>query len=222
MSRPLAIFYHCLLAMGNPPDILPGAFSVVEEQMDTLRKSGLLDHASKFVVGINGGQESDELANLLLPAKAERVLHGLDSRSENLTILEIEKWVQNHPGWNVLYFHSKGATNSEDQFRIKWRRCMMRNLVIAWQRCVNDLERGYESVGCHWHTDMYRRSYWAGTFWWARSEFLQTVPSITTQPTVIKEGIASLNARYEAEVWIGGGKLPSHKDYHPEGFTKCL
>jgi hypothetical protein len=196
--------------------------------MDTLKKSGLLDYASKFVVGINGGQESDELANLLLPPKAERILHGLDSRSENLTILEIEKWVKDNPDWNVLYFHAKGATHTDPDYAIKrapWRRCMMRNLVTAWQRCVNDLDRGYESVGCHWLTNMgsdRSQNYWGGNFWWAKSNFLRTLPPMTERYRIKLSGISSIESRYEAEVFLGTGpRLPHVKDYHPQ-WAQCI
>ena len=220
MIRQIAIFYHCLLAIGDPPDLLPGAFSVVDEQMDWLKKSGLLNYTSKFVVGINGGEESNDLANLVIPAQAERVMHGLSSRSENLTILEIEKWVKDHPNWNVLYFHSKGATqNPNDILRISWRSCMMRNLVINWRRCVSDLDLGYDSVGCHWLKKMgsdHSQNYWAGNFWWAKSNFLQTLPPMSDRIRIKMSGISSLESRYESEVWIGNGKrLPNVKDYHP-------
>jgi hypothetical protein len=220
--RKVIVFYHCLLYSGTPSDLNLNAFEIVNNQMQLLQDSGLLSFASNFVVGLNGGTESLDVANLIIPPKAEIRLHGLQSRSENLTIVEIENWVKLNPGWAVLYFHCKGATQPRnDPLRSKWRRCMMRNLVWNWDRCVKDLNM-YESVGCHWYTDMYNRSYWAGNFFWVRSEYIQTVPSITIQPTVIKEGLDSLNARYEAEVWIGGGsRLPSRKDYHPEGFMKC-
>jgi len=101
--KPIAIFYHCLFLTGEPPAFSESAFNIIHLQMESLKSSGLLDAASHFVVGINGGDESSEFANLVIPAKAKRVMHGLDSKSENLTIIEIEKWVPDHPNWNVLY-----------------------------------------------------------------------------------------------------------------------
>lgn len=195
------------------------AVDIVLEQMEDMRSSGLLDAASQLIVGINGGKESYDLANLVLPVKAKRIMHGLDSCSENLTIVEIEKFVKTNPLTNVLYFHSKGATQKEmDPLRTGWRRCMMRNLVINWARCVNDLEFGYDSVGCHWFqgrgVDL-SQNYWAGNFWWAKGSFLWTLPSIMERARIKMSGIRSLESRYEAEVWIGNGKtLPSVKDYH--------
>lgn len=226
--RPLAIFYHCLLVGGEPADLLPNAFEVVGEQMECLRKSGLIQRANCMVVGINGGNESHPYANLLLPPSASRIMHGLQSRNENSTLVAVEKFCAENRGWNVLYFHSKGATHSPGseafEHRKRWRLCGMKHLITNWKRCVGDLN-AFESVGCHWYTDQYKRSYWAGNFWWARSEFLCTVPAIQEQWRIKHSGIDALESRYEAEVWIGGGRHPTHKDYHPvspTSFNACL
>lgn len=225
--KPIAIFYHCLFYLGDPPELMPLALQVVKRQMDAGLNSGLIPAASEFIVGINGGVESRELSNLFIPAKAKRVMHGLQSKAENLTIVEIEKWAKDHPGWNVLYFHSKGATHTEeppDGLRAKWRNCMMRNLIDQWKRCVLDLDSGFDSVGCHWMPGMVNgtQNIWAGNFWWARSEFLSTLPSIYERDRIKVSGIDALESRYEAEVWIGNGpRLPVVKDYHPGGFREC-
>lgn len=219
--KPIAIFYHCLFVAGNPPDLLVNAFDVVDEQMEQLKASGLLDEAKEFIVGINGGPESDGYAHILIPAKAKRVMHGLESKSENLTIVEIEKWVSTHPDWYVLYIHSKGATHRypDTLQRNSWRRCMMKHLVSNWRQCVRDMDAGYESVGCHWLRKMgsdQSQNYWGGNFWWAKSNFLRTLPSICNRDRIRISGISSLESRYEAEVWIGNGpRLPMVRDYHP-------
>ena len=221
--KPIAIFYHCLTHLGNPPQLRPGAVGIIRDQMDVLMESGLLYECSEFIVGINGGSESREVANLLLPTKAQLVLHGLESRAENLTLVEIEKFVKTHPDYHVLYFHAKGCTHPPgDAMRDRWRECMMHHLVKNWRRCVADLDAGAESVGCHWMTGKQTppgQSIWAGNFWFAKSDFLQTLPSIYARDRIKVSGIASLESRYESEVWIGNGpRLPRIKDYCP-GWT---
>lgn len=228
--RPIAIFYHCLFYNNN--ELLPNACDIVDEQMTALRESGLLHACSEFIVGINGGKESEEMACLLIPSKARLVLHGLNSKSENLTIVEIEKWLPQHKDWKVLYFHSKGATTipSEQERRKVWRLCMMNNLVLKWQRCCMDLDRGFDTVGCHWisnfmeplfdHQNKRPQAYWAGNFWWANSSFLCCLPSIYERSRIKTSGIEAIESRYESEVWIGNGyKVPIVKDYHPENPT---
>lgn len=222
MSMPIAIFYHCLFALDRPDNILDSAVAIVQQQMDICCVTGLAKEAAHFLVGINGGEESKAIAELVLPRKATKVYHGLESHAENLTLVELEKWLPEHPGWNVLYFHAKGCTHSPGQVadsRALWRDCMMRNLVGRWQRCVSDLYSGFESVGCHWMeppATPASQFIWAGNFWWAKSDFLRTLPSITKRARIIESGIGAAESRYEAEVWLGNGpRPPIVKDYHP-------
>lgn len=216
----IAICYHCLFYYGAPPDVSTTAVEIVREQMQQLRESGLLDAASECIAGINGGEESRELVPLLLPAKFSFTLHRLNSRSECATIFMLEQWVKAHPDWYVLYFHAKGATHpADDDFRRTWRECMMRHLVLNWRRCVLDLEAGCEAAGCHWMVPPETppgHHIFAGNFWWAKSSFLATLPSIMERSRIKMSGLVSLESRYESEVWLGNGKrLPNVKDYHP-------
>lgn len=227
MAKRIAIFYHGVFML-KPDFVLPAAMPIILGQMETLRAGGLLDAADYFVAGINGGVESASRAKLAIPAKAKKVMHGLDSNSENLTIVELENWIRGldrHEDWNVLYFHSKGATHAIGDYRTPWRDCMMKHLVANWRQCVFDLET-YESVGCHWMAPPLTpkgQHIWAGNFWWARASFLSTLPSIFERDRIKQSGIASLESRYESEVWIGNGpRLPTIKDYHPNWDTSKI
>jgi|SRR5215813_7655044 len=211
--KPIAVFYHCLFALDTPDNIQERALAIVDQQMRVCNSSGLTDAASHFLVGINGGSESKPFADFLLPPKSVKVYHGLGSHAENLTIIEIEKWVKDHPGWNVLYFHAKGCTHPPGlTWRSdEWRDLLTANLVLGWRRCVDWLEQGYESVGCHFMQGMCdgTQNIWAGNFWWATSDFLQTVPTMFLRDRIKVSGIASADSRYEAEVWLGNApRLP--------------
>ena len=226
--KPIAIFYHCLFYLGEPPELLTNAVNIVHGQMFQITHTGLLDEARELHVGINGGTESLDIARLIIPPKARIELHGLDSRSENATIHMIEKWLPGHQGWYVLYFHSKGATKPNNPMSEKWRECMMRP-VNNWRQSVRDLDNGYESVGCHWMTGPRMplgQSIWAGNFWWATADFLLTLPSIMDRARVKMSGLKALESRFESEVWIGNGfRLPYVKDYHagwnPSKISTC-
>lgn len=217
--KPIAIFYHCLFQLGD--EILPNALDVVTEQMVALKGSGLEDAATEIHCGVNGGVESEVYAKGLLPPKASIKYHGLQSRSENLTLVGMENWVKTHPGWAVLYFHAKGSTHalgsSYGTFAGNWRKRMMHYCVNNWQFCVKDLET-YEAVGCHWLSGQgwdHSQHYFAGTMFWVRSEFWATIPSIFTRQRIKDSGIASLESRYEAEVILGNGpRLPIIKNYY--------
>lgn len=215
----IAVFYHCLFYHGDVPELRYNALEIISNHMGLLRDTGLESVADEIIIGINGGNESADIAKLLLPRKAKLVFHGLDCRNENLTILEIEKWLPDHPGYAVLYFHAKGATHKDqDPLRTAWRECMTRHCLSFWPRCLSDLGRGFDSVGCHWMTGKQTppgQSIWAGNYWWAKSDFLRTLPSIMLRDRIKVSGIRALESRYEAEVWIGNGpRLPMINDYH--------
>jgi len=228
--KPIAIFYHCLFMHGTPPELRPAAFAIVHEQMSRLQDSGLTEAASEIVIGINGPtSESEDYARLLCPAKARLVFHGPDSFSENLTLVEIEKWAPSHPDWNVLYLHAKGCTHAlgSDYLKMssRWRNCMMEELVYHWKRCLQDLDSGIEAVGCHWLTGQgwdHSQHYFAGNCWWACSSFLATLPSIYKRARITESGIGHPDSRYEAEVWIGNGSRPPIvRDYAHHGLMQC-
>lgn len=196
---------------------------VIQQQMNALRRVGLINVAQEFTIGINGGAESRGAACVLLPKEAKKVFHGLESHSENLTLVELEKWLPDHPGWNVLYFHAKGVTHPEQSEMVtRWRGCMMHHLIENWLTCVSSLEVGYEAIGCHWMQyplTPQGQHIFAGNFWWATSDYLRTLPSILDTPRIKESGVGSLESRYEAEVWLCGGKrLPRYKDYHGPGW----
>lgn len=230
MPVKIAIFYHVVFYIGDR--VLPAANTIMLEQMFALKTSGLMDAASHVCVGVNGGDESATRVRLMdLPPKARVVMHGLNSRAENLTIIEIEKFVAALPKdeeWYILYHHSKGATHSPEtdyaKFAGRWRRCGMKHCVTNWRQCVKDLDGGAESVGVHWMTGLAdgTQNIWGGNFWWARASFLRTVPSMFLRDRIKTSGIAALESRYESEVWIGNApRLPKVVDYHPGGLGQC-
>jgi hypothetical protein len=223
----IAVFYHCLFYHGNPAVLRVPACEIIAEQVSQMEQSGLADACDELIVGINGPvEESRDVARMFLPGKAKLVMHGPDSFAENLTIVEIEKWVPAHPGWLVLYFHAKGCSHPDgsdyaERVSKPWRRAMMHHLVTNWRQCVSDLESGAEAVGCNWLTGQgwdHSQNIFAGNFFWATARFLLTLPSIYARERIKTSGIASAESRYEAEVWIGNGpRLPLVKVYHPGG-----
>lgn len=219
----IAIFYHTLLWRGNPPHPLPQAIEITRLQMEALHESGLLAAADEMHVGINGGKESEALQWATIPDKAKVIYHGLDIHSENLTLAAMEKWLPGHEDYYVLYFHCKGGTwPVGDEMRDRWRGCMMRHLVYEWQKCVHDLDQGYDAVGCHWMEPPATpptQYIFAGNFWWAKASFLRTLPSIYERARIKMSGIGALESRFESEVWIGNGpRRPKVRDYHGPGW----
>jgi hypothetical protein len=221
--KPIAIWYHCLYVLGDPPKPIAAASWIVAEQMAQIAESGLLDAAAEMHVGINGSDddESYPLATRI-PSKAQVTYHGLQSRSENLSIVMLHEWAKTHPDWFVFYCHSKAATHQIGtpyfNSASAWRRGMMEDLVLNWRQCVLDLET--HDIACsHWGWNLADGTQHIpmGNFLWATSNFIAQLPSMFLRDRIKQDGIAALSSRYEAEVFWGNGPRPNVKQYHPNG-----
>src|ERR1700690_4020635 len=146
--RPISIFYHCVL---NGPHIPSEdyAICVLQQQMSALKQSGLEDSASEVHVGINDYSGSSPLRCAFALPKSKLSIHA-NAKSEIPTMKMLQCWLK--PGWNVLYFHTKGVSHPNEAFYEAWRQRMEHACVWNWRQCVSDLARGFDAVGCHWLT----------------------------------------------------------------------
>jgi hypothetical protein len=226
MNVPIAIFYHCLLRLGTPPKVLPGAADIVSFQMACIGQTGLRDAAQDFIVGLNDNEGGMYEAQVLIPPKAKYILHGLSSRSECLTIVALENWVRTFDTeCYILYMHTKGASHPLDSgyrngVSIPWMHGMTQDLVFNWRQCIADLDAGAELCCSHFMRNMADGTQHipAGGFCWVKASFARTLPSIFLRERIKMSGIESLESRYEAEVYWGNGpRLPNVKEYRPGG-----
>ena len=175
--KPIAIFYHCILSGGSVPIDTSFACSIVAEQMDAFRLSGLFDEADELHIGLNGDEEDLQMLRLFVPCPhAHFLIHGSGMTTEIPTLAALQRWLPIHRDWFVLYAHIKGVSHPGRRLDENWRRRMERAVVWNWKRCVNDLRR-VDAVGCHWLTpEQYagsvKRPFFGGNFWWARAEYL--------------------------------------------------
>lgn len=208
--RPICVFYHCLLSSQHRPIDPDYALSLIEAQMKAIRESGLEEAASAIYVGVNGSDADALAVACMVPSKSVIICHGAGATTEIPTMNIIRSWVPNHPKWYVLYHHTKGVStpNQADG----WRRRMEQHNVWRWKECVAALESGHDACGCHWLTPEANRGtintpMFGGTYWWATSEYLATLPPLPE---------AKWENRYEAESWIGRGPRRANvRDFHP-------
>jgi hypothetical protein len=223
----IAVFYHCRVAGGAHPknsfaEACPAinqdhAIDVVNEQHAALRLSGLLDSTHSFYVGCNGTKEECEPARKMIAEDGEFICHGVNAAGELPTLRLLEEWVKTHPDWLVFYHHSKGVCwpGPTGEFRRNWRRCLTWALVYEWKRCIRDLESNkYDMVGGHWLSpqqfpgmEHLKKPIWGGNFFWATGSFLNELPPISKN--------TDWAHRWDAEHWVGEGRMPSVKDYCP-------
>lgn len=213
-----AFFYHTRMTGGNPPINLDDALAIMSEQMQRLHASGLAEACDEIHVCSNGGEENLCYAAVTLPRWTRRnvIFHdnGPDAESHLPTVRYLRNWLPAHADWQVAYDHIKGVTHPQDATYRNWRHCMDRVVIDHWRQCVEDLERGYDSVGAHWLTrEKYGSQvvmpFWGGMVFWANARFLLTLPEIPDKPSKREDWFLS-------EGWIGSGpRKPKVKDYAP-------
>lgn len=215
--RPIAIFYHVYLGGGEIPVDSDNVIGIVTDQLSALQVSGLTVRARHFEIGVTGPDLEAFMVMGMAPPNS-KVTHHHGGVGELPTMKLMQDFCATHPGWSVLYLHTKGAIYKGFDHVVRWRHCMERVVIWQWEACYKDLEFNFESCGAHWLTPgrypiIGEWSYWGGNFFWAKSEFLNTLPAI------------DVNAdRYQAEVWIGRGKKPPKvRDYaiHWPGY-QCI
>ena len=198
----IAVWYHGLLSGPRLPD--PDWVRLVfAEQMSALGRSGLAARADELHVCLNGPDGDALLAAELLPEGALLEMNGPDAQTELATLGRLRSWLR--PGWLVLYHHLKGAQYPNQAVWNNWRRCMEFQCVWNWERCLRILGAGYDTVGAHWMDNATYpmvppgQRYWGGNFWWAKSDYLLTLPPLSPDRH---------DLRYDAEVWIGQSPTP--------------
>lgn len=206
----IAVFYHCLLRSQQRPIDTDYAFKLITAQMDALKRSGLETAAKEIFVGVNGGSDDAFAVSCLAPNKSTIISHGENATTEIPTMNVLREWALQHPGCAVMYHHSKGISTPDQADG--WRRRMETVSVWGWTECVKALEAGYDACGAHWLTPQkypgtITSPFFGGTFWWAKSDYIVTLPPL---PEAIWQN------RYEAESWIGRGpRVPNVRDFYP-------
>lgn len=213
-----AVYYHtCISSISSPVVDFNHGFSILEEQLGTLEQSGLLAACDELYIGVSGGEANACAVAMMAPEKATVFENATDTCGELPTLCKLQQWLPGHEGWAVLYFHTKGVTYPGHEGWTRWRHCMERVVIWNWQKCIKDLEEGFDCTGAHWLTPqkypgLMDTPYYGGTFWWANSDYLSILPKLSPNGP----------SRYEAEAWIG--KAPRKiraMDHEPHWPGRC-
>lgn len=200
-------FYH-VYAAGAWVDPL-------EEHVQALRGSGLLDRLGVLCVGLVGDPgEREQVRKRLTGLGVEHVVVGEEDVGwEQVTQVPLWEFAQDNDGL-VLYAHTKGAANPHVQVNHPWRRTMCYYNVTRWVDCVEALQGGVDAAGVYWlrmpqspeHAD--HNWFFAGTYWWSSLGFVRRLQR------------PPMNHRWDAEGWIGyqQNELSMKvKDFNPVG-----
>lgn len=179
---------------------------LVQQQLDHLRKSGLLEATKQLFVSLVCLREEDEAAFRALAPEANISVCSVERNPavyEYPALRQVQQVAQRQRCW-VYYFHTKGVSyqSEEGQSRLfrsftrkmeAWREMMEYFIMDCWKVAVNTLEAGHDTYGCYqWPPDGY--TMFSGNFWWAASDYLSSLPALT-EATIG-------NNRFYSEVWL--------------------
>jgi hypothetical protein len=159
----------------------------VEEHLQALYQSGLAEHIEHMYVGYVGpidriAAAEKAITNAVPCTTITRSATGWEQETMGL----IPHYLSGNP---VMYAHTKGSSDPSP-INIAWRRSMTIECILNWPRALDALQ-SYDIAGCHWLMAADMKWFFGGTYWWATSDYLRTLPAIGNEN------------RFQAEHWVG-------------------
>jgi len=146
-----------------------------------------------------------------LPEGTNIVVHNSADliRGEFTTLDLLRNRALENPDGYYLYIHTKGISRFWNRAIRDWRRYMTYFCVTQYSQAIRHLE---DSDACGVDLSPVPKPHFSGNFWWAKGEYLISLPSISSISSPDSEFVHSL--RHNAEFWIGmgGGKMYSLHD----------
>ena len=198
LKVPIVGVYHVYCEKGWEP--------IVRRQMDTLRRSGLLERTSRFCVSVITLHDDD----------LDRLRAVIDTPKLEIIAVNTDPSVYEYPALNFIrqcaqegdalfyYFHSKGISyqaldTNDRRFRsfvskiVAWCEMLEYFIFDQWRVAVNTLTHGYDAYGCYqWPPREY--TMFSGNFWWTTASYVRTLPAFDEE--VIRK------SRFYSEVWL--------------------
>jgi len=103
---------------------------------------------------------------------------------------------------NILYVHTKGVLSGGLNACIDdWRKLMIYFNIEKWKEATQAL---IENDTCGVDLRSEPALHYSGNFWWAKSDYIQTLPPLSEVPPIISE-------RHKSEFWITSRQSAKHK-----------
>jgi hypothetical protein len=166
-------------------------YQILEEQLEKISKSGLLDNSEIMVCAQQQGIDlSINILNQLIKKYRNTKLFSVSSVSacgECTTIKLLREFCENlSEKTNILYIHSKGVTQYSSPREVpvrEWRRMMEFFLIDRWEDCVDKLSNyGYDCCGINYqdhaaNIDGERKliKIFNGNFFWVTSDYVKKI-----------------------------------------------
>lgn len=185
----LYVVYHCYLVNHWR--------SLVIEQLERCKKSGLYEACGEFWVTVILNEEKEEEFRELVKLYDKLKFDIQKNNSaEYLGIKKVKELGDNSKNSKILYFHTKGVSNIYTDHKnaiyceekVKninaWRECLEYFLIDKWKESIEKLESN-DCVGVTNNNGWY----W-GNFWWTKSEYIKKCREV------------GLWGRWDYEAWL--------------------
>jgi GR25 family glycosyltransferase involved in LPS biosynthesis len=180
---------------------------ILNETLTKITETGLVNRLD-YIMVVNIGAPLS-----LLSTNKIKIIQYDDNTQlfEKPTINLIKIFSQYHRKVKILYLHTKGITQPDDSKIIDWKEMMFYYLVEKHQQALALLDF-YDTVGCNYQDNP--NPHYSGNFWWANSNYLATLPPISS------------NNRHDCEWWImksNPNKYVCHNsnvDHYQENYPK--
>jgi hypothetical protein len=187
-DKPIYGFYHIYCANDWA--------KIVNEQVITLKKSGLYDLVDTIYVCVIKSNEIDiDQLKQILPSKFKITIETQNPKDYEFPILKYLQSKARIEDFYCFYFHTKGTSVIEKSKKIgekSWRTLMEYFIFTKYNMAINALKDGYGCYGSLYKTS-FSYPHFAGNFWWATSKYITSLSNINTLT----------DNRYNAELWIG-------------------
>ncbi len=156
--------------------------------VDKLNKTGCINVFNKIYINNIGLPIDNKYGE-----KFEVINYSENSQLfENPTINFIQKFSQNNSNCYILYLHTKGISFPKDNNKENdWINYMLYFLVEQHKLCISILDNYYDTVGCNYsndldkdcfkHTHPFPEPHYNGNFWWANTNYLQNLSSLSLE-----------------------------------------
>lgn len=171
---------------------------VVREQMNLIVQSGLHNKVNRIYIGAVGSKEMlRELVDMIKGTKFVVAAYSDNLQAyEYPTINLVKQYSKTHENYDCFYIHTKGVSQpAHREGGDYWRQFMNYFNLEKWRDCKDGLLEN-ELAGCGWRDESIFNRHYSGNFWWARGEYIKSLPDIDT---------LNQEDRFQAEFWIGKG-----------------
>ena len=210
----IGIFYH-IYQLTHHPNLSQDYWKkMYEDQINTLKESGLYSACDFIHIGINGSSPLDKNFD-----KVKVYYNNISDKGESGTLKMIKDFCfkEENQDYKILYFHQKGITRVEGTEDVgrrdkdpihAWRLYMEYFNIHRWMDCIEALSK-YDCCGVDYQEETFlgRFPHFSGNFWWGNASYIKTLDHSYLNDR--EHIVGKMMNDVCKEFWIGSN--PNHK-----------